>query len=355
MIKAAIMEVNPFHNGHQYFLSQIPKNEDDILIVIVSTTIVQRGEISVLNKHDKSKLLLDNFADIVIALPALLANQGGEYFAYYALKILKDLQIESLYFGSESNDLNFLKKTTFNQTKDFKNGIYNHGNENFKSNDILGISYIKAINKLNMDVEINPIKRITNNYNDLGINTNQTIASATSIRKNQANHDLIKNTLPDFSLKKLRKIDEQILFNIFKNNLSFCIDSDFKIFLSEDNQLLIRLQKIIISHHINSIEELINYASDKNNSRHKYRRIITNTILLVSKEEYDDNYSFIHLLGFTKNGQKYLKKINQPLVVTSLKQTTCFVARVEKRATNLYNIVTKQDKMHDYLPPVIKS
>ncbi len=355
MIKATIMELNPFHNGHKYFLEQIPKAENDILIVIISTTIVQRGEISILNKHEKSKLLLDNNVDIVIALPALFANQGGEYFAYHALEILSHFQIDELYFGSESNDINFIKNNNFITTRNFKNGIYNLGNEFFKSNDLLAVSYFKAINKLKMNVQLKPIQRITNNYNDNTIDSNQTIASATSIRSNLNQPDLIKNTLPEQSYNACLNINHKLLFNLFLNNLQFCLDHNFLIFLSEKNQLLIRLQRIINKYNVDNIDDLVYHAADRNNSKYKYQRVIINTILLVSAEKYNSNYSYIHLLGFTTAGQKYLKTLNNPLVTTSLKNHNCFVAQVEKRATNLFNLVTKQNKKHDYLPPVIKS
>ncbi|MGL5020670.1 MAG: nucleotidyltransferase family protein, partial [Mycoplasmatales bacterium] len=36
-IIGVIMEINPFHNGHKYFLHQIPKQENDILVAVIST------------------------------------------------------------------------------------------------------------------------------------------------------------------------------------------------------------------------------------------------------------------------------------------------------------------------------
>ncbi len=355
MIKAAIMETNPFHNGHKYFLEQIPKKNDDILIVIVSTTIVQRGEISILNKHEKSRLLLDHNADIVIALPALFANQGGRHFAYHALRILSEFKIDALYFGSESNDLAFLQSQEFNVSKDFKNGIYNQGNENFQSNDILGVSYLRAIKDLNLNITPYPIKRIKNNYNDTVINTSQTIASATSIRNNLNQPQNIVNTMPSGVFEHIKTVNSLQLFGLFKNNLDFCLDYGFSIFLSENNQLLIHLKRILQNENIKSIEELVTKAANKNNSKYKYQRVIINTILLVNSEQYNPNYTFIHLLGFSASGQKYIKTLQNPLIVTSLKNKDCFVAQIEKRATNLYNIVTDQQKIHDYLPPVTKS
>ncbi len=351
MIKAAIMELNPFHNGHAYFLSQIPKTKDDILIVIISTTVVQRGEITVLNKHDKAQLLLDHHADIVIALPSLLANQGGDYFAYHAIDILNQLNIDELYFGSESGDIDFLNATPFNRTKDFKNGIYNTDNEKFKANDILGVSYLKAIDEINPKIRPHLIKRIANNYNDSTINSN--IASATSIRQNLKNKELIRNTLPEYSFNKIQTIDEALLFELFKNNLNLAIINNINIFLSEGNQLLYRLQKIVTKNpKVKSCQEIAELAKDKNNTKYKYQRVMINTILLVP-ETIDLSYDYIHLLGFSNNGQQYLKQINNAYITNSLKVTNCPLALYEKHLSNLYNSVTKQNLIHDYLPPKI--
>ena len=99
------MEINPFHNGHEYFLSQIPKGENDILVAVISSTIMQRGEFSVLNKHDKAEILLNNNVDIVIELPAVFSNQGGLFFAKSAIEHLKELNVTDLYFGSETSNL----------------------------------------------------------------------------------------------------------------------------------------------------------------------------------------------------------------------------------------------------------
>ncbi len=351
MIKAAIMEVNPFHNGHAYFLSQIPKEKNDILIVIVSTSIVQRGEFTILNKHDKARLLLDNAADIVIALPSIYANQGGDYFAEHAIRILNDLNIDILYFGSETNNLDFLKQTEFKRTNNFTDGIYKVDNEKFNANDILGVSYIKAISKINPEIEVSLIKRINNNYNDTTIESS--IASATSIRQNLNKPELLQTVMPSLSQQAIQKIDQDLLFNLFIHNLSYAIDNKLNIFLSEQGQLLIRLARTLKKYpEITNFSDLASTARDKNNSQYKYQRVMINTIFLTT-DEFDLSYDFIHLLGFSKKGQQYIKSLNKPEIITSLKHRSTPLAQLEKRITQTYNILTHQQINHDYLPPII--
>ena len=54
-----ICEYNPFHNGHLYHIETIKKNFKDYLIVLVlSPSFTERGEISIINKWDKTKIAL---------------------------------------------------------------------------------------------------------------------------------------------------------------------------------------------------------------------------------------------------------------------------------------------------------
>lgn len=342
------MEINPFHNGHKYFLDSINKKEDDILIVIISTSITQRGEISVLPKDIKTKILLDNNVDIVVELPSVFANQGGLYFAKHSINILKKLDITDLYFGSESNDIDSLLQIVNNDItqKDFKNGIYKQELSNLKSNDILGISYLKAIKDTNITPHL--IKRINNSYNE--INITGRISSATSIRQNISNKELIKDSLPSISMDSILNINEKALYILFINNLSYCIDENINIFLSEDMQLLFKLHKIYLKHKPNTIDQLINLSCDKNNSKHKLRRIITNTVLLVVKKDY--TYDYLRVLGFNQKGIKYLKNY-KGMYITSLKNNTSNNAIIESRATQLQNMLAGS-MVSDYSKPLIK-
>ncbi len=344
----AIMEINPFHNGHKYFLSQIKKEENDVLIVVISTSVTQRGEISVLNKEVKTKLLLDHNVDVVLELPSVLANQGGLYFARHAIDTLKTFDITDLYFGSESNNLDHLQSFV-NQDitqRDFKNGIYKEELDTLKSNDILGISYLKNIK----DTMIKPnlVKRIYNDYNDTEV-VGQ-IASATSIRTNIDDYELIKDTLPKQALDNVLTVDEETLFTIFINNLDVALNNGIKIFLSEDNQLLNKLDRIIKQNDINSLDELTKLACDKNNSQNKIRRVIINTVLLVKQDDYQVSYT--RVLGFSKLGQSFLKEYKGQYI-TSLKNSDDKNAIIELRMSKLVNNLT-QENNNDFNKVIIK-
>lgn len=336
------MEINPFHNGHLYFLKEAKKiAKDNLLVCVISTNIVQRGEISVLNKKVKTDLLLKNGVDIVCELPAVLANQGGEYFALNALKILKQFNVDSLIFGSENPDVNtLLNQASSIQNDTFANGIHKKLNT-LKSNEILAISYIKAAKNLNLELDFYPIKRINNNYNDTTITSN--IASATSIRRNIKNKDLISKSMPLESLDNTLIVNEQTLFNIFKINITNCLDNNIQIFLSEENQLLMRMNSMLTLHNPNSISELLNLCKDKNNSKYKYSRILINTILLVVDDEYNAEH-YVRILGFNNLAAKYIPKNS----FTSLANKHDKISLIEKRASSLFSLVTNNFDYNEY-------
>ena len=77
-----VCEYNPFHNGHLYQINKVRKKyKDAVIIACLSGVFTQRGEISVLNKWDKTRLALENGVDIVVELPYVYATQGSDIFA----------------------------------------------------------------------------------------------------------------------------------------------------------------------------------------------------------------------------------------------------------------------------------
>ena len=87
-----IAEYNPFHNGHLYQINKIKeKYPDSLLIGVISSPFTQRGDISLINKWDKTKIALDNGLDLVIELPFVYATQSSDIFAKGALMLLNNV------------------------------------------------------------------------------------------------------------------------------------------------------------------------------------------------------------------------------------------------------------------------
>ena len=106
-----IAEYNPFHNGHLYQINKVKElYPDSLIICVLNGYFMQRGEMSVLTKEDKVKIALEHGIDIVVELPFVYGTQAGDIFGYQAIKLLNELKIDILCFGSESNDRELLEE-----------------------------------------------------------------------------------------------------------------------------------------------------------------------------------------------------------------------------------------------------
>ena len=70
-ITGIVAEFNPFHNGHEYLLSQA----EGVKIVAMSGNFVQRGEPAVVDKWTRAEMALKCGADLVVELPFLVAGR----------------------------------------------------------------------------------------------------------------------------------------------------------------------------------------------------------------------------------------------------------------------------------------
>ena len=101
-----IAEYNPFHNGHIYHLNKVKEMfPDSYLILVLIGNFTQRGEISIINKWNKTKIALEYGYDLVVELPFSFATQSASFYAKGAIEILDNLNCDYLVFGSESNDV----------------------------------------------------------------------------------------------------------------------------------------------------------------------------------------------------------------------------------------------------------
>ena len=113
-----ICEYNPFHNGHLYHLKKIKEMYPDSLIILVlNGYFLERGEISILSKEDKTKVALEMGIDVVVELPFVFGSQSADTFANKSIAILENLKCDYVAFGSESANVEILEKISENNKK----------------------------------------------------------------------------------------------------------------------------------------------------------------------------------------------------------------------------------------------
>ena len=333
-----VVEYNPFHNGHLHHIQEIDKLfEDNIKIAVMSGDFVQRGEPSLINKFEKTKIALSQGIDIVIELPVFYSSQSAEIFAKGSVSLLDKLSCSHIVFGSESNDLDKLKKiASLSLTDEFTKALKEFldkgfsyptafskaiSDEKFGSNDILALEYIKAIETIDSKIEACCIKREKTGYYD---DEKDNFASASYIRKvlldsnetkeNKLNK--IKNLVPEFSYKILEEnfgvfsclsdFYDLIKYNIIKSYSELKNIQDLEVGLEN------RLYKYSLENL--SFEDFFNEVLTKRITISRLQRILLHSLFGLTKtitEKIKNKVPFVKILGFSARGQEYLNYLKK--------------------------------------------
>lgn len=350
-----IAEYNPFHNGHLYQLKKIKELfPDSLIILILNGYFTQRGTISIQTKEAKTKIALENNIDLVIELPFIYGTQSSDNFALYSIKLLEKLHTDYLVFGSESNNLELLKKVANIQLNDtnyplrvksyLENGInyptalakaLNIIEDINKPNDLLGISYIKAINKLNSKIEPITIKR-TSDYHDTY--STSSIISASNIRQKLINKEDISPYLPSYSLTNIIEFDEDKLLTLLK--FKILTDKDLSAYLDVDEGIEFRLLKVV--NQTKTLDELIQNVKTKRYTYNKISRMLTHILIgLTKKDAHQATMDYLKILGFSKEGQSYLKKIRKDLDLPTTPIKDSLIYKYELLSSSIFEQITK--------------
>lgn len=372
MIKVGVIaEYNPFHNGHIYHLNKVKEMFPEAsLILVLAGNFTQRGDVSVINKWDKAKIALDYGFDLVIELPFNIATSSASLYAKGAIDILNKLNCDYLVFGSETNDVslfeNLVNITKDNEKYEKKVKYYLDKGYNYpkacslalydiskviidKPNDVLALEYVRSIINTNSKIKPVSIKR-TNNYHEEEIKEN--ITSATSIRKSLNNKEIIKNTVPNESLKLINNISLNDYFDYIK----YEIISNDKLdeILDVDEGIENKLKKEI--HNSKTVEELILNVKSKRYSYNKIKRMLLH-ILTNTKKDYDTKINYLRILGFNKKGTKILKEAKKYIdvpIITKYKKEYDDLFKDDVKASMLYSLITNYNYKMDFKTSIKK-
>lgn len=322
-----ICEYNPFHNGHLYHINKIKKmHPNSTIILVMSGNFTQRGDISIINKWDKTDIALYYGIDLVVELPFKYATQSADTFAYGAINILKQLKVNKLIFGSEENDIDkLINMANIQLSLEYQSLVKNYLNEGLNyptatskafsksigytidsPNDLLGLSYIKEIIKQKTNIEPITIKR-TNDYHSTKL---EKICSATSIRLAIKNNKDIKKYIPKYVNKF---ITNPLFIDDYYDLIKYKIisENNLSIYQSVDEGIDKRLKKYILE--CNSLEEFISKIKTKRYTYNRIKRMIIHILVGYTKEDNETIKDYIRVLGFNKKGKKHLNNIKKDI------------------------------------------
>ena len=219
---AIIAEFNPLHSGHEYIIKEARRlTGADCIVVVLSGSFTQRGDIAVAPKSVRSTAAIACGADIVFELPFAYAASSAEYFASGAVTLLNSVGgIDYLVFGSENDDISVLQTAAdilLNEPPLFKQTLNNclakgmtfpaaraaafrscGGDADvFTPNNTLAIEYIKALKRLSSPIQPIAVKRAGSGYNDMEYSAMKGFISASAFREHIA-HTLSTDELSAF-------------------------------------------------------------------------------------------------------------------------------------------------------------
>lgn len=306
-----IAELNPPTFGHQYLINKtkemFPNNG---IIVLTSGNYVQRGEPSIINKHTKAQIALNMGVDAVIELPLIFSLSSAQDFSFGAIKCVSGLNnVVRIVFGSECGDINLLKekasvepnsteiKTLLKEGKSVATSLIAGDEILSKPNNLLGVEYLRAINKLNLNIDVVTIKR-TNEYNDLEVSDTP---SASAIRNEIYNigYEKASRLIPFGNIiDPLTPIpNKDLLYSLICFKVITCGNE-----LKNTNGVTEGLDQRIIStiKTSSTFDDLVEKVSTKRYPKNKIKRILLNFLFCINKplvSEIKQDVPYLKLIG----------------------------------------------------------
>lgn len=345
-----ICEYNPLHNGHIYQL-QYARKKSDFVVCIMSGHFVQRGECAVFDKFSRAKAALLSGADAVFELPTVFAVQAAEYFALGGVLTAQELGCTQLCFGSESGDLAVLRARAQAplpaQLKTrLKNGFsygqaLSSSNEQLLPNNMLGIEYLKAINKIGSTLIPLTLQRKTG------------FSSAQALRSALRNGADTEQMYP-FTAKPL--FWEQF-FELIKYRILSASTEELSNICGVSEGLEYKIKKECLA--AQSLDELILRIKSKRYPYSRISRILCCALLNITKPLLSALLSEppkVRLLGIKKEKLALLSLLtNYYSSPSAIKDPiTASSAAFDQYATQIYSLFSSLSGTEDFTLPFLK-
>ena len=347
-ILGIVSEYNPFHSGHLYHLEKSKEIVNpDYTVAIMSGNFVERGDTAIIDKWSRAEMALNNGVDLVIELPLVYSISSAENFAMGSVKIFDSLNMDTtISFGSECGKISVLNEiakvlvqeppeylsilnhelslgVSFPKAREhallmYLNDIRKYANILSESNNILGIEYLKAIQKQKARLSAVTITRKGSKYNSTDLE--DLYPSATAIRQGIVNGENLEKCMPKASYKILQ---DKISKNEFVPGIT-----------TFEQAILYKLRTMTIqeiaalpdvseglenkikkaSDACNTLADLTNMIKSKRYTMTRINRILLYVLLNITKKDIEDSYKvlpYIRVLGVNQKGKELLSKISK--------------------------------------------
>lgn len=367
-----IIEYNPFHNGHQWHIEAAKKKSGcPVVVGVMSGNFMQRGEPAIFDKWARAEMAIRGGVDLILELPTVFAVRSAQYFATGGIRLLQSLGIVShICFGAEHADLITLKKiATANEDPEIitalhsylKSGstyaaalgyalekIYHISPDIIRSpNNILGVEYLRAMEKYAPNLIPLPVSRQQSQYNDTLLTA--PFASATAIRHALLNNlsitEEINSAIPPTTRAVINTLLQERRGPVTFANFSTMILAKLR---SASLEKLEQLPTVSEGLHYKirdcalqagNLNELFSLLKSKRYPYTRLQRIIIHALLGTTQKEltqFDETGPlYARVLAFNQQGRTLLKHINQHSSIPIITKTTHFLNSKERGTCNL--------------------
>lgn len=375
-----ISEYNPFHNGHKYQIEQAKlKTGADYVVVVMSGSFVQRGTAAICDKWSRAKMALLGGADLIIELPVIYSMQSAEYFAKGAVEILNALGVvDYLSFGVENDNIDELSNVAqilLDEPQNYKTALNNAlatgisfpsareialkeytGIDNILGtpNNILAIEYIKALMRISSKIKPVAVLRKGAMHDSVGEGN---ITSASHIRSLllESGLESIKKYVPDYVYEILEAEIENgkapITINSLETAIIACLRTIPLCELAQIRDVTEGLENRIkqAANICTTLDDIINFAKTKRYTHSRLRRIISNTLLGITKATEDMPPQYIRVLGMNNNGKAILKIAKDtatlPIIIKTANAVGGEMLNLDFTSTDIYSLMYPNTKL----------
>ncbi|HHW54215.1 MAG: nucleotidyltransferase [bacterium] len=392
-VAGVIAEYNPLHNGHRHHLKEARRlTKADFLLCILGGNFTQRGEPAVVNKWARTRMALENGADLVFELPVVYAVRHAQGFAGGAVKLLEATGVvDYLVFGSEHGHITELKALADflgQENPPFRERLKGYLNEGYPfpaarsmalvdyhkekaipgleglraeevgalirhPNNILGLEYLQALAQTRSSIRPLTIPRLGAGYHEEKL-TNR-IASATAIRlalyENKQYPPLLK-FMPARAWQILGEEIEAGRAPVFIDSFAPQIITllrrtplaELRQMAGVGEGLENRLKDAARS--AGTIEDLLAALKTKRYTRTRLQRLLLHFLFNFTVDDARDfspqgDPCYLRLLGFTPRGRQLLKYIKKratlPLITKPARDLVPHI-KASKRTARMWEL-----------------
>ena len=367
-----ISEYNPFHRGHAYLIDRLRAEGATHVAVVMSGNFVQRGEAAALRKRARAKQALLCGADLVAELPLPWSVAGAERFALGGIALLDALGADAVGFGSECGSIDRLKcasaalsspllreamRAELQRGATFAAARQSAVERLFGAetagllrdpNNILGIEYLRAIERLGSHLAPVTVRRIGSAHDAAGDGVFCSAKQLRSLLKSGGDcsgllNDTAYDVLPEDLAAGSATAELLLAERAVLAKLRCMAEAEFAALpdLSEglENRVLGAVRRAT------GLDELYALIKTKRYPLARIRRIVLSAFLGLKASDASGTPPYLRILGLGERGPEILRnaqKAGKLPVVSRASELSVLngrageIAALESRAADLY-------------------